>query len=200
MEDPNLNLHYLLQDSTVNGPGFRDVIWVQGCAIQCPGCFNQALWSFEPKFIIPVSSLIRKFGERKNSIEGISILGGEPFHQPAALCLFLEGLKASGLSTVVYTGFTFEYLQKLKNPMVNRMLEATDILIDGPFKQDLKDLSLVWRGSSNQRILFLSSRYSAKDLPPIESCFNKEIHVFSDDGLWKKPTGIWDLSAENTDP
>lgn len=188
----NLNIANLLHDSNVNGPGNRDVIWVQGCAIKCPGCFNQHLWSFSPKHIIPVEDLIEKTAKRIDKIEGISILGGEPMHQPKVLGAYFSAVKKMGLTTVIYSGFTYEYLRKQNSPAITKVLEHTDILVDGPYRHDLQDKSLIWRGSTNQRILFLSDIYSVTDIPESTDYFNSEIHVTEklQTGSYEFHTGI----------
>lgn len=190
MKRPILNLASILQDSQTNGPGNRDVIWVQGCAIRCPGCFNEHLWGFEAKFIIPVDSLIEKFKERIGSIEGVSILGGEPIHQAEPLSYFLNGIKELGLTTVVYTGFTYEHLIKQGNKWIDLVLNSTDILIDGAFNQDKKDINIIWRGSTNQRILFIGNKYSKQGIPENEIYFNSEIHLFHSENIDIVQTGI----------
>lgn len=190
---PSLNLADYLQSSRTNGPGNRDVFWVQGCTIGCPGCFNTHLWSFEARHIVPVSSLVEKLADRVGEIEGISFVGGEPMHQARALGALLEGIQALGLSTVVYSGFTMEYLLRKQDPHVESVLEHTDILIDGPYIEAAQDLSLIWRGSANQQINFLSDRYSKADIPTKEEYKNIEVHHFEseeNDSLRVRRTGI----------
>ncbi|MBK8807167.1 MAG: anaerobic ribonucleoside-triphosphate reductase activating protein [Bacteroidales bacterium] len=190
MKKPILNLSSILQDSHTNGPGNRDVIWVQGCSIRCHGCFNQHLWNFDEKFLIPVDKLIEKFKTRIDYIEGVSILGGEPIHQSYALSYFLKEIKNIKLTTVVYTGFTHEHLIKQKNEWIDYVLKYTDILIDGAFNEEKKDINLIWRGSTNQRILFLSDEYSEKDIPKPENYINSETHLFNSDNIEIIETGI----------
>ena len=190
MKKSILNLASILQDSNTNGPGNRDVIWVQGCSIKCPGCFNEHLWDFAERYMIPVDGLIEKFKGRIGRIEGVSILGGEPIHQSYALSHFLKGIKALGLTTVVYTGFTYEHLIKQKNEWIDSVLQNTDILIDGAFKEEKKNINLIWRGSTNQRILFLRDAYSENDIPKSENYFNSEIHLFHSENVSIVQTGI----------
>lgn len=181
MKDLRLNIASILQNSNVGGPGLRDLIWVQGCSIGCKGCFNQHLWSYEPKYIVSVTELVEKFKSRVGVIEGITLLGGEPTEQAWGLSLFLKGIKEIGLSTVVYTGRTYEWHLKKNDTWVNNLFEYTDILIDGPFIQEKYKSRLLWRGSSNQRILFLSSVYNTKILKQYENNPNQEIHIFIED-------------------
>jgi anaerobic ribonucleoside-triphosphate reductase activating protein len=190
MKKPILNIASLLQDSQVNGPGNRDIIWVQGCAIRCPGCFNEHLWGFEAKYIIPVNELLEKFKGRVGLIEGISILGGEPLHQAYALSYLLEGIKEIGFSTVVYSGFTYEYLAQLNDIWVNKVLSNADILVDGAYQHDKQDKTLIWRGSTNQRILFLTNTYTFQDIPKAENYYHAETHVFDSENIELVSTGI----------
>ncbi len=175
-----LNIASMLQNSRVSGPGLRDLIWVQGCSIACKGCFNKQLWSYTPKHLIPVDALIEKFRTRVGIIEGVTFLGGEPSEQAPALSAFLEGMQGLGLSTVVYTGRTYEYHLQQQNPWVLKMLKNTDILIDGPYVAEKNTERLLWRGSTNQRILFLSERYDSSILR-VEASPNQELHLFVDD-------------------
>jgi anaerobic ribonucleoside-triphosphate reductase activating protein len=97
------------------------------------------------------------------ALEGVTILGGEPFDQSLALAEALHEARATGLSTVVYSGHTYESLRETAGP-AGALLDETDVLVDGPFLPDLHDPALIWRGSSNQRILPLTGRYSTADL------------------------------------
>jgi len=190
MEKRSINIANMLQGSKVSGPGKRDLIWVQGCSIGCKGCFNKQLWSYDPKYIIPVDGLVNKFKSRIGQIDGVTILGGEPTEQAEALSYFLEGMKVLGLSTVVYTGLTYEEHMAKESKWIKRLFSFTDILIDGPFILERKDTDLLWRGSSNQRILFMTDAYN-KSILKMEKPHNEEIHVFiKDDNEILFKTGI----------
>jgi anaerobic ribonucleoside-triphosphate reductase activating protein len=136
----------------------------------------------EARHVIPVASLIDKLVARSSLIEGISVVGGEPMHQARALGALLEGIRQAGLSTVVYSGFTLDYLLKQDNVHIEKVLANTDILVDGPYVDGLQDLSLVWRGSTNQKIRFLTDRYTSKDVPPQDEYTNIEVHTYQQDG------------------
>ncbi len=161
---PKLNLAAFLKDTRMVGPGLRDGIWVQGCSIRCPGCANQAYLAHERRVVMPVSRLLPHFRVRRGKIDGVSILGGEPTEQPEALGALLRGAQGLGLSTVVFTGRTYERL--LTDSSCTELLAHTDLLIDGPFLEAQKDLALHWRGSRNQRLLRLSNRFTSEDLEP----------------------------------
>ena len=170
-----LNLAHMLTGSRANGPGIRDVFWVQGCSIKCPSCQNNTLLAHTKKFIVPVSNILEYLSERLDAIDGITITGGEPLEQAAGIAALLEGVHQLGLSTVVYTGHYYEELIALENLYVKRLLRATDLLIDGPFLIAQRSLSTPWLGSSNQRLLRLSARFSEEDLNqanvPVEELF-----------------------------
>lgn len=153
-----LNIGALQERSVVNGPGNRFVIWVQGCPIRCPGCINPELWSFSPRNILPVDEVFERILKVKD-IEGVTYTGGEPFAQAKALALLGERLKEEGLSVVCYTGYLLEDLKMRHDPWIARLLSVVDVLIDGPFIEELR-APLLWRGSTNQRVHFLTRRYA----------------------------------------
>lgn len=148
------------------GPGLRDAIWVQGCSIQCPGCANQAYLPHEKRVLLSVERILAHLRSRKKKIDGITILGGEPTEQPKPVGNLLHGVKSLGLSTVVFTGRLYEDLKN--DSRYSKILNYTDLLIDGPFIIDEIDCNLQWRGSKNQRLVFKSNYWKS-----IEFEFNK---------------------------
>lgn len=167
IERPNfgehiLNVARIMKGSCLEGPGVRDVLWLQGCSIRCPGCVNQSYQSFEAKNLLRVDMLAPFFQYRRRFIEGVSIVGGEPTEQAPALLNLLVCIKAMGLSTVLYTGRCYSALKE--DPNLSPLLNYTDLLIDGPFIEAEKDESLHWRGSKNQRLIRLSSYFTDTDL------------------------------------
>jgi len=163
--------------SRLNGPGWRYTFWVQGCSIRCtPDCLNPDYLAQTPKVLIPVDEMIAYiFNLRaQRPIEGVTFLGGEPFDQAAALAEVGRAMQSAGLSVVTYTGHTLEYLQNSPRPEWMALLGVTDILIDGPYLPSLNSDALHWRGSSNQRLLFLTDRYKETEIlsHPVEKGFN----------------------------
>jgi anaerobic ribonucleoside-triphosphate reductase activating protein len=156
----SLNIHAVLARSRVNGPGTRLVVFFQGCARRCEGCFNPDTHSFEERERITPEALLGKYLSR--GIEGVTVSGGEPFVQPRGLLRLLELASASGLSTLVYTGFTLE--EVMEDQAKARCLGFIDVLVDGPFDRKRIEQTLLARGSSNQKIHLLTSRYSLDDL------------------------------------
>ena len=170
MKDPGsrlentVNLAGFIARSTVNGPGTRAVIWVQGCPIRCEGCFNTNFRSFTPKNQVPVGQLAERIGVLKN-IDGVTFSGGEPFAQAGGLGRLGELVQDSGLSVVTYTGFTYDHILQKKRSAWQHLLSVTDLLISGPYVPSL-DCRRTLIGSSNQKIIPLTNRI---DFIPTES-------------------------------
>lgn len=132
-----LNIMGYVDESEVNGPGSRAVVWVQGCLRECPGCFNIASWSFEINQLIGIEQLVEKILSNPRNT-GVTFSGGEPFWQATALAQLAKRLKAAGLNVMSFTGFTLKELQSETAPKGAReLLEQLDILIDGPFVESL---------------------------------------------------------------
>ncbi|TVQ48119.1 MAG: radical SAM protein [Gloeocapsa sp. DLM2.Bin57] len=128
-----LNIMGYVDESEVNGPGCRAVVWVQGCLRECPSCFNPESWSFETNQLISIEELATKILSNKRN-QGVTFSGGEPFWQANGLSLLAKKLKAEGLNVMSFSGFTLEELQSAKAPPEAKLLLAElDILIDGPF-------------------------------------------------------------------
>lgn len=153
----NINLHDFLARSTENGPGLRAVIWVQGCPLACPGCFNPATHNTDIRQLVSVEELAAKILAIPD-IEGITISGGEPFLQAEALAEFGRRMHKADLGVLVFSGFSYEQLSQSDDPAWKALLEACDLLIAGPFVQELAG-SMALRGSSNQTLHYLSERY-----------------------------------------
>jgi anaerobic ribonucleoside-triphosphate reductase activating protein len=157
VKNTQINIADELQESVVNGPGKRYVIWVQGCPFHCPGCFNPDYQPFVPNKVVDISTLAHRILSVQG-IEGVTYSGGEPFMQCEPLVRLNRRLIKKGLSIVSYSGYTLEELLRLPDPNVKKMLSQLDILIDGRFQQENKT-NLLWRGSSNQNVHFLTDRY-----------------------------------------
>lgn len=142
------------------GPGKRYGLWFQGCNFNCKGCINPQFQKNIPNKIIDIEEITNDIIENKNKIEGITIGGGEPFLQIEPLYELCHIIKEkTKLSIIIYTGYTIEELKQLKNPLINKILNTIDMLIDGRYIEELNE-GLIWRGSTNQKIHFLSERYN----------------------------------------
>lgn len=138
-----------------NGPGVRTTLFVSGCTHNCPGCFNKEQQDFNYGKLwtsIEKDNFIKNAS--KEQIVGISILGGEPMqqvHDPAFMTLLISLKEEVNKPIWVWTGYTYEEL--LKDQHRRMALEYIDVLIDGRFDQSKRDLMLMYRGSSNQRVI-----------------------------------------------
>ena len=144
----------IIPESIVDGPGFRLTVFVQGCPHRCPGCHNPQTHPFEGGKIITVEKILADF--MKNPLlSGITLSGGEPFEQAKPLAVLSKEVKNLGKSIVIYSGYTFEELQKRaeKEKEIKKLLSCCDWLIDGPFIQEQRSLELKFKGSKNQRII-----------------------------------------------
>lgn len=172
-----MNIHRIVTKTKSEGPGSRVAIWVQGCSIHCNGCMAKETWPTSPKQLLEVEDILSII-DRTFDIEGVTILGGEPFDQAYELAKLTDGIKSRGLSIIVFTGHTYEDLRTIDSFDIAKVLNNTDVLIDGPYVEEERSFERPLVGSNNQRFLFLSDRYNLSD-------FNKnaiEIRI-SQDGI-----------------
>ena len=135
-------------DSIVDGDGLRSVIWFQGCKWNCEGCHNPSTHDMNGGFEKDIDNIVNEVAY--DTIQtGVTISGGDPFFQPESLLELCKKLKERNINIWVYTGFTFETLLNKHS----EILQYIDIIVDGPFILEQKDLSLIFKGSSNQRII-----------------------------------------------
>lgn len=155
-----------VNDSIVDGDGIRFTIFTQGCPHHCEGCHNPQTHDFSGGKIIDTDELLEKI-KSNPLLDGVTFSGGEPFCQAHELAVFGEKIKSLGLNLTVYTGYTFEelYTNRDKNHW-GELLAVTDILIDGRFVLALKDWTIKFRGSSNQR--YIDCQSSLKEGRAIE--------------------------------
>lgn len=147
------------------GPGRRFALWFQGCPLRCPGCCNPEMLPFQGGQSRTVGAVLAEINAAAvdQSIEGITLLGGEPLAHAAGAAVLARLVQQRGLTVMVFTGYTLEEARRLADPAVNDLLAQTDILVDGPYLRDLPETRRRWIGSANQRIHFLSARYRADD-------------------------------------
>jgi anaerobic ribonucleoside-triphosphate reductase activating protein len=173
-----LNIMGYVDESEVNGPGCRAVVWVQGCLRECPSCFNPESWSFEINQLISIDSLTEKILSNPRN-QGVTFSGGEPFWQAPALACVARKVKAAGLSVMSFTGFTLEQLQSQYAPAgASDLLQQLDILIDGPYIESLainKPDSPV--SSSNQRVHVFNPSFKDNISWASDQI---EVHIFRD--------------------
>ena len=158
----NLNLSRIHYPITTLGPGQRIGIWFQGCSIRCPGCISVDTWSHTGKHV-SVDEVISSISQWLPLAEGITISGGEPFEQPAALKLLAARLRPIFAGDIlVYSGFA---LDKIQNHL-NEMIGLIDVVMTEPFLKD-ESQTMPLRGSDNQKLIVLTQlgkdRYSGLD-------------------------------------
>jgi len=151
---PFLRLNGVVEESIVDGPGLRYVVFTQGCPHGCKGCHNPETHDFDAGYLQNTASIIASIAENP-LLSGVTLSGGEPFMQPGPLCVIAESVRAMGKNVLIFTGFLFEQLLALEEttPDIKRLLSLCDILVDGPYIEAQRNLELAFRGSENQRIL-----------------------------------------------
>lgn len=144
----------LQTDSIVDGPGLRAVLWTQGCGHHCEGCQNPQTWDFEGGGLVPIEAVKETIDELEYQT-GLTMSGGDPMYQPEACNEIADYARKKGLNIWVYTGFTYEEIQKMaeQKPIYNEFLKKIDVLVDGRFILKKRNLNLLFRGSSNQRLI-----------------------------------------------
>lgn len=147
-----LKIAGIVDDSIVDGEGVRLTVFTQGCPHHCHGCHNPQTWSLDGGHEVDTEEIVQKLKENP-LLSGITFSGGEPFLQPAPLAEIARAAHKLGLDVWSYTGFTLEELEKRTD--VQQLLNEVDVLVDGPYVEALRDLTLRFRGSSNQRIIDL---------------------------------------------
>jgi anaerobic ribonucleoside-triphosphate reductase activating protein len=160
-----LALAQTVRCTEAEGPGKRFALWFQGCPLRCPGCCNPEMLPFEGGRRVALTDLLCEIetAANENSVEGVTLLGGEPLAHAAGAAALARGVRERGLTVMVFSGFTLEQARALPDPAVAELLALTDILVDGPYLRELPDTRRRWIGSTNQRIHFLSERYRADD-------------------------------------
>lgn len=169
-----INISHIEPDSYIYAPGKQFVIWVQGCSIHCKGCWNFDMWSFDENQLTDIDELFEKIN-KIDDLMGVTFIGGEPFDQKNELLYFSTKLKKQQIPITIYTGYE---LNELKDEISEEILNNTDLLIAGRYKEELRNINLQWRGSENQQILFLSDIYKDYEKEDGNYC---EI-IISDDG------------------
>ena len=201
-QDIRLRVAQIIPSTEAEGPGKRFAIWFQGCPLRCPGCCNPEFLSFRGGEDKSLSDVVDAMTSQ-DGIEGITLLGGEPFAHAEAAAALAKSAKQHGLSVMAFSGYFLEDL-RLKQGATAALLAQIDILVDGPYERDLPDNKRRWIGSTNQRIHFITDRYRADD-----PCWNRsntlEIRVDSESILingfpalqaiglwkgWKRPTPV----------
>lgn len=138
----------IVRDTSVDGIGWRDSIYCAGCAHHCVGCHNQETWDFQAGKFVSVEEIAAELDGSENNV---TFTGGDPMFQPVAFTELAKLLKAQGKNIWLYTGFTFD--ECCSDPTRYALLEQIDVLVDGRFVLAKRDTNLLFRGSSNQRLI-----------------------------------------------
>ena len=149
-----LSILDVIEDTTVDGPGFRTAIYAAGCSQQCPGCHNPESWDIDRGTSISTDALLNKV--LANDFANVTFSGGDPLFQPEGFTELAKGIKAQSRKSIwCYTGFTFEAI--LKNKKQAALLPYIDVLVDGRFDESQRNEALLFRGSENQRLIDVQS-------------------------------------------
>ena len=156
-----LSIIDIIEDTTVDGPGFRTAIYAAGCPNKCPGCHNPESWDIHKGKKVRTEEIVEKV--LADEFANVTFSGGDPMFQPEGFTEVAKAIKAKSQKTIwCYTGYKFEDL--IKNPAQAALLSYIDVLVDGRYKQTLRDESLLFRGSSNQRLIDVQASLNKKEM------------------------------------
>ena len=169
-------------ESIVDGPGFRYVLFVQGCPHHCHGCHNPESWDPKAGFDMTTGEVFAEIMENPH-LRGVTFSGGEPFEQVPALIELARMCREAGLSLMSYSGYTLEELEGRHDPATDELLGMLDVLVDGRYDEKLRNLTLIYCGSENQRVIDMrktrNARLAGDDgiVIPYKSSFDVEIEI-----------------------
>lgn len=159
-----LNVAQIVDATAAEGPGLRFVVWVQGCNKRCRGCCNPNMLKLTAANLMPAQEVIERLRQvhAQQPLEGITLLGGEPFLQAKGLAPLAQAAQEMGLSVMVFTGYLREELTNDFLANAQELLAHTDVLIDGEFIRELQETTRNYVGSTNQRFHYLTDFYDAR--------------------------------------
>lgn len=170
-----LRVATIVDDTEAEGPGRRFAVWLQGCSIRCPGCCNPDMFDARRGEPWAIDAVVARLGD---AVEGITLLGGEPFEQAAGAAELARAAKARGLTVMTFSGYTLDELRG--RPDAGELLALTDLLVDGRYDRERPEppppLGRRWIGSANQTMHFLTDAYSVDD-PQFRAANTIEIRV-----------------------
>lgn len=154
-----MRIERAISDVHTLGPGSRLVIWTNGCLRNCKNCESKRLQKIDSSLEVDVEKFLEDFDY--HSLDGVTISGGEPFIQAEELLKTLIILKEKGVDDIlVYTGFTYEEI--VKDKKMNKCLNYIDVLVDGPYVDELNDEESNIKGSKNQRVIYINEKLKEK--------------------------------------
>ena len=155
----------IVEDTTVDGPGFRTSVYSSGCPHRCPGCHNPQSWDIDNGHPVEIEDILKVILD--DPFADVTFTGGDPMFQPQGFTALAKAIKQHSNKNIwCYTGYRFEEL--LQNPAQRTLLEQIDTLVDGRFIEALKDEELRFRGSSNQRIIDVQASLRKGDIVVME--------------------------------
>lgn len=161
---PGLRLHHFEPRSAANGPGLRAVLWLQGCSLGCPGCFNPQTHPDDGGQWVPIDRLVELI-QGADGIEGVTISGGEPLEQAEGLTALLRRLHAeTNLTILLFSGYTWVEIER--DPLKRQCVDLADIVLAGRYDQNRR-LAAGLRGSANKTVYFITTRYTQENLDTV---------------------------------
>jgi len=145
-----LNISGIIEESIVDGDGIRFTIFTQGCPHHCAGCHNKSTWEIKENQLVNEDDIVKKISDNF-LLDGVTFSGGEPFLQTEPLIYIAKKVHELNKTVWSYTGFVFEYI--ITQEGMKNLLENIDVLVDGKFVLEQRDISLKFKGSANQRII-----------------------------------------------
>ena len=173
MKKQNIIIMDVVEDTVVDGPGFRTTVYAAGCRHHCPGCHNPESWNMQNGHEVGVDLLAHRLLE--DPFADITFSGGDPLEQVEAFTELARMIKQGSHKTIwCYTGYRFEDI--CKSERLSQILPFLDVLVDGQFQQNLKDTSLMFRGSSNQRLIDVPASLQLGSTVSLD--YNPVPHIF----------------------
>ena len=155
MSETKIRVLDIIEETMADGPGLRTSIYCAGCLHHCPGCHNPQSWDMNGGKEMSIDDVMEVI--KSEEFSNVSFSGGDPFYQVEGFMELAKRIKAETNKTIwCWTGFTYEEI--LADKKLSMMLPYIDVLVDGPFIEAKKDKDLLFRGSSNQRIIYLSGK------------------------------------------
>ncbi|MCT2535436.1 anaerobic ribonucleoside-triphosphate reductase activating protein [Aquibacillus koreensis] len=146
----------IIHDSVVDGEGLRTVVFFAGCPHFCKGCHNPQSWNIRNGTEMSVEDILTEI--KSNPLTDVTLSGGEPFFQAKEVSVLAKKIKKSGKNIWIYSGYTYEEIRRSNDRYKRELLHYCDILVEGPFILEQRDLSLRFHGSRNQRIIDLTKK------------------------------------------
>ncbi len=153
----------IVEDTTVDGPGFRTAVYAAGCPHRCPGCHNPQSWDIQQGTPMAVEEILEHI--LADEFANVTFSGGDPLFQPEGFLRLARLIKERSKKTIwCYTGYSFEAI--MRHPVQRQLLNYIDVLVDGRFDQTQHRQGLVFRGSNNQRLLDVNASLKSNSAVP----------------------------------